>query len=298
MQTEQVRQRLSALYPDLTTELLPVVTQGDRFLTDPLYKIGGKALFLKELEHMLLEHKADIAVHSLKDVPADLPEGLTLSAICKRGDPYDTVVFNQHQEAQLSLLPKHALIGTASLRRRAQLLAYRPDLVVQNIRGNINSRLRKLDEGHYDALVLATVGLDRLSINQDVNPGANQYKTMELPSNIMLPAVGQGAIAIESRADDQHSALLVKPLHDSETFLCVSAERLIQAKLNAGCQTPLAAYAEINQYNHMNIKALVASEDGKEVVRVETQGKTTDYQVLAEQLVSQLIAMGAHKLMR
>ena len=291
-QTEQVRQRLSALYPDLTTELLPVVTQGDKFLAEPLYKIGGKALFLKELEHMLLEHKADIAVHSLKDVPADLPEGLTLSAICKRGNPYDTLVFNQRQEAHLSLLPKNALIGTASLRRKAQLLAYRPDLVVKNIRGNINSRLRKLDEEYYDALLLATAGLDRLGID------INQHKTMELPGNIMLPAVGQGAIAVESRADDQRSASLVKPLHDSETFLCVSAERLIQAKLNAGCQTPLAAYAEINQYNHMNIEALVASEDGKEVVRVETQGKTTDYQAMAEQLVKQLIAMGGERLVR
>lgn len=288
-QTERVKQALIHLHPQLTIEILPMVTEGDKFLASPLYSIGGKALFLKELEQALLNHQADIAVHSLKDMPTDLPEGLHIGAICRRDNPYDILAFKQQDRAtDLALLAQNAVIGTSSLRRKAQLLAYRPDLKIKDIRGNINSRLKKLNQQDYDALILAAAGLERLDIRQ--------HQIMPLPANIMLPAPGQGAIAIEHRTDDQQSAALIEPLNHTKTMLCVKAERIIQSSLGAGCQTPLAAYAQIDQHDHINIEALIASEDGQTIIRAETYGEAAQYETLSQQLAAQLISMGADKL--
>ena len=291
-QTRLVKQYLTELYPEQDIALLPMVTKGDQWLTEPLYKTGGKALFLKELEYALLHGQADIAVHSLKDVPASLPDGFILGPICERQHPWDSMVFHsRHRHGQLELLPKGAVIGTSSLRRKAQLLAYRPDLNIQFVRGNINTRLKKLEEEPYDALVLASAGLERLHMHQ--------YITMRLPEQIMLPAPGQGAIAIELRADNPELAELLAPLNHKETRQCVTAERLVQAGLGANCHTPVAAYALIHKIQNqhiMQLRAMVASEDGTQIVKAEASGSSAEYVALASQVLQQLTDMEADRL--
>lgn len=232
-QAEHIRDRLLALYPELTIELLKIVTKGDKILDTPLAKIGGKGLFVKELEQALYSGQADIAVHSLKDVPMQLPEGLTLGVYCKRASPTDAFVSNSYNS--IDELPQGAVVGTASLRRQCQIKAYRPDLQIKTLRGNVGTRLGKLDAGEYDAIILATSGLQRIELDARIRS--------ELDINTCLPAVGQGALAIECREDDSEILALLAPLNDDKARIRLIAERALNRHLEGGCQVPIAAFA-------------------------------------------------------
>lgn len=232
-QAEHIRDRLLALYPELTINLLKIVTKGDKILDTPLAKIGGKGLFVKELEQALYDGQADIAVHSLKDVPMQLPEGLTLGVYCKRAAPTDAFVSNTYQS--IDALPQGAIVGTASLRRQCQIKAYRPDLQIKSLRGNVGTRLAKLDAGDYDAIILATSGLQRIKLDARIRG--------ELDIDTCLPAVGQGALAIECRDNDANVLALLAPLNDDKARLRLIAERALNRHLEGGCQIPIAAYA-------------------------------------------------------
>ncbi|MGH8352531.1 MAG: hydroxymethylbilane synthase, partial [Pseudomonas sp.] len=235
-QAEHVKARLEQAHPGLRVSLVPMVSRGDKLLDAPLAKIGGKGLFVKELETALLEHQADIAVHSMKDVPMDFPDGLGLYCICEREDPRDAFVSNRY--ASLDALPAGSLIGTSSLRRQAQLLALRPDLQIQFLRGNVNTRLAKLDAGEYDAIILAAAGLLRLGFGSRIRASISVLDS--------LPAGGQGAVGIECRSADSEIQALLAPLHHRATALRVSAERALNKRLNGGCQVPIACYAELD----------------------------------------------------
>ncbi|MGP5336732.1 hydroxymethylbilane synthase [Psychrobacter maritimus] len=232
-QAEHIRDRLLALYPELTINLLKIVTKGDKILDTPLAKIGGKGLFVKELEQALYDKQADIAVHSLKDVPMELPEGLTLGVYCKRASPTDAFVSNTYHS--IDELPQGAVVGTASLRRQCQIKAYRPDLQIKTLRGNVGTRLGKLDAGEYDAIILATSGLQRIELDERIRS--------ELDIDICLPAVGQGALAIECREGDDEVLKLLAPLNDDKARIRLIAERALNRHLQGGCQVPIAAYA-------------------------------------------------------
>lgn len=234
-QANFIKDQLAALYPDLTINLLTLVTRGDKILDTPLAKIGGKGLFVKELEQALFDQTADIAVHSLKDVPMVLPEGLTLGAYCQRHAPTDAFVSNHYEH--LDKLPAKAVLGTSSLRRECQIKHYRPDLIIKSLRGNVGTRLAKLDNGEYDAIILATSGLERLGLNERIRH--------ELDRQISLPAVGQGALAIECRSDDEAVLSLLAPLNHWDTQLCVVAERAMNQTLEGGCQVPIAGFATL-----------------------------------------------------
>src|SRR5512139_2287512 len=236
-QAEHVRERLLSVHPGLRVELLPLSTQGDRILDVPLAKIGGKGLFVKELETAMLEGRADLAVHSMKDVPMDFPPELGLGAILAREDPHDAFVSNAY--ARLDDLPDGARVGTSSLRRQCQLRARRPDLRILDLRGNVNTRLRKLDEGEYDAIVLASAGLLRLGMGERIRA--------RIPATDSLPAVGQGAIGVEIRNDDAGLRALLAPLHDADCADCVSAERAMNRALQGGCQVPIAGFATVDE---------------------------------------------------
>lgn len=257
-QANHVKAELEAAHPQLRIELITFTTQGDKILDTPLAKIGGKGLFVKELEHAILEGRADIAVHSMKDVPMHFPEGLGLLAIGKREDPHDAFVSNHY--ASLASLPAGAIVGTSSLRRQCQLKHTRPDLVLKDLRGNVNTRLNKLDQGEYDALILASAGLKRLGFGQRIKEN--------IASPISLPAVGQGALGIEGRLNDDAIAKLVAVLNDHETDLCVTAERALNTQLQGGCQVPIAAYAK-QQGEKLWLRALVGSLDGKTLLKAE-----------------------------
>lgn len=232
-QAEHIRDRLLALYPKMTVNLLKIVTKGDKILDTPLAKIGGKGLFVKELEQALYSGQADIAVHSLKDVPMQLPEGLTLGVYCKRASPTDAFVSNSYNS--IDELPQGAVVGTASLRRQCQIKAYRPDLQIKTLRGNVGTRLGKLDAGEYDAIILATSGLQRIELDARIRS--------ELDINTCLPAVGQGALAIECREDDSEILALLAPLNDDKARIRLIAERALNRHLEGGCQVPIAAFA-------------------------------------------------------
>ena len=236
-QAEHIRDRLLALYPEMTINLLKIVTKGDKILDTPLAKIGGKGLFVKELEQALYDKQADIAVHSLKDVPMDLPEGLMLGVYCKRASPTDAFVSNTY--SSIDELPQGAVVGTASLRRQCQIKAYRPDLQIKTLRGNVGTRLSKLDAGEYDAIILATSGLQRIALDDRIRS--------ELDIDICLPAVGQGALAIECRADDADVLKLLAPLNDDKARIRLIAERALNRHLQGGCQVPIAAYAVLQK---------------------------------------------------
>lgn len=264
-QAEHVKARLQALYPDLEIQLLGMTTQGDRILDVTLNKIGGKGLFVKELETALAEGRADLAVHSLKDVPMHLPEGFALAAILQREDPRDALVSNHY--ASLEALPAGAVVGTSSLRRESQLRARFPHLVVKPLRGNVQTRLRKLDEGEFDAIVLAAAGLKRLGLTERIR--------LELSPEQSLPAVGQGALGIEIRADREDVLALLAPLNDAETAACVTAERAMSRALGGSCQVPLGGYAEL-QHGMLTLRAFVAEPDGRVVYTAQAQAPAAE----------------------
>jgi hydroxymethylbilane synthase len=287
-QTNWVVDQLKALDPDATFELHEIVTKGDRILDVTLSKVGGKGLFVKEIEQSLLDKETDLAVHSLKDMPAELPEGLVIGAIPKRVDPRDVLLSKDGKT--LDQLPQGALVGTSSLRRSAQLLAYRPDIQIESLRGNIDTRVRKLNEGNFDAIVLAAAGLERVNWNGSIS----QY----LPVEISLPAVGQGALAIECRADDEEMLALLKRFDHAPTRLAVTAERSFLHKLQGGCQVPLGAYATVEENAAqplITLTGLVAAPDGTQVFRHTASG--TDPIALGREVAEELLSRGAGEIL-
>ncbi len=287
-QAEHVAAALRRLEPGLEVELVGMVTQGDRILDSPLAKVGGKGLFVKELEQGMLEGRADLAVHSMKDVPMTLPEGLTLAAILTREDPRDAFVALRYDRP--ADLPAGAVVGTSSLRRAAQLRARFPDLQVADLRGNVNTRLRKLDEGHYEAIILAAAGLKRLGLGERI--------TRLLDPVESLPAIGQGAIGIECR--DEPGALrdLLGRLHDADTGVCVQAERAMNHALDGGCQVPIAGHAVLDERGEILLRGLVAEPDGSRVLRCEVSGPAADAEDLGRAAAVALLAQGAGDILR
>lgn len=286
-QANYVKDSLQQLYPDLTVELVPMVTKGDVILDSPLAKIGGKGLFVKELENALLNKEADIAVHSMKDVPMQFPEGLGLAVICKREDPRDAFVSNSYRT--FSELPRGAVVGTSSLRRQCQLKALRPDLDIRSLRGNVGTRLSKLDNGDYDAIILASAGLIRLGLADRI------ASFIEVEQS--LPAAGQGAVGIECRTDDVQVKQLLAPLADAETTCCVLAERAMNNHLQGGCQVPIGGYAVLQQ-GQLYLRALVGDVDGSQIIRAEGKSAVENADVLGVQIAEQLLAQGADKILQ
>ncbi|SFU19770.1 hydroxymethylbilane synthase [Kosakonia arachidis] len=285
-QAQYVKQRLEVSHPGLTVELVPMVTRGDVILDTPLAKVGGKGLFVKELELALLENRADIAVHSMKDVPVDFPEGLGLVTICERDDPRDAFVSNRY--ASLDEMPHGSIVGTSSLRRQCQLAERRPDLVIRSLRGNVGTRLSKLDNGEYDAIILAVAGLNRLGLASRVR--------MALPPEISLPAVGQGAVGVECRLDDTRTRTLLEPLNHKDTAVRVKAERAMNTHLEGGCQVPIGSYAELIN-GEIWLRGLVGSPDGSIQVRGERRGKPEDAEQLGISLAEELLVNGARAIL-
>ncbi|RZQ52961.1 hydroxymethylbilane synthase [Pseudoalteromonas phenolica] len=285
-QAEFVKAELERFHSDLTVELVPMSTQGDIILDTPLAKIGGKGLFVKELEQAMLDGRADIAVHSMKDVPVEFPEGLELNTICEREDPRDAFVSNKYKS--LDKLPQGAVVGTSSLRRQCQVRALRPDLDIRDLRGNVNTRLAKLDNGDYDAIILAAAGLLRLEM-----PG--RIADFIEPET-SLPANGQGAVGIECRSDDERVKALLVPLEHTETRIRVLAERAMNRRLEGGCQVPIGAYALVNG-EQVHIRGLVGAVDGSEILRDEVSGSVENAEQLGVQLAEQLLAQGADKIL-
>lgn len=285
-QAQYVKERLEANHPGLTVELVPMVTRGDVILDTPLAKVGGKGLFVKELELALLENRADIAVHSMKDVPVDFPEGLGLSTICERDDPRDAFVSNSYNS--LDELPAGSIVGTSSLRRQCQLAAQRPDLVIRSLRGNVGTRLSKLDNGEYDAIILAVAGLKRLGLGERVR--------VALSPETSLPAVGQGAVGIECRLDDAHTRALLQPLNHADTAVRVKAERAMNTRLEGGCQVPIGSYAELVD-GEIWLRALVGAPDGSTMVRGERRGNPADAEQLGISLAEELLNNGARAIL-
>jgi len=279
-QAEYVKARLEQAHPGLKVSLVPMVSRGDKLLDAPLAKIGGKGLFVKELETALLENEADIAVHSMKDVPMDFPEGLGLFCICEREDPRDAFVSNAYDN--LEALPPGSVVGTSSLRRQAQLLARRPDLKIQFLRGNVNTRLAKLDAGEYDAIILAAAGLIRLGFAGRIRASIGVDDS--------LPAGGQGAVGIECRSADREIHALLAPLHHAETAARVTAERALNKRLNGGCQVPIACYALLED-GQLWLRGLVGQPDGALLLRAE--GRGSEAEALGVQVAEQLLAQGA-----
>lgn len=284
-QAEYVKANLLKHHPQLTVELVTFTTQGDKILDTPLAKIGGKGLFVKELEQAMLAGDADLAVHSMKDVPMECPEGLAITTICEREDPTDAFVSNHF--ASLEALPLGAIVGTSSLRRQCQLRALRSDLEIRDLRGNVGTRLGRLDNGEYDAIILASAGLKRLGLEQRIAQSLTQ----------LLPAVGQGAVGIEARSNDAELLALLAPLHHLPTALCVQAERAMNRRLQGGCQVPIAGFATLDN-QQLTLNALVGSLDGQSVLRYQAQ--TTDLQAveqLGETVAEGLLAQGADKVL-
>jgi hydroxymethylbilane synthase len=285
-QAEHVAAELKKAHPGLEVELLGMSTQGDKILDTPLAKIGGKGLFIKELEQGMLEGSADIAVHSMKDVPVELPEGLHLPVIMQREDPRDAFVSNSYKS--IDELPKGAVVGTASMRRQSQLLEARPDLQIKTLRGNVNTRLRKLDDGEYDAIILATAGLVRLEFDQRI--------TARIGPEQSLPAIGQGAVGIECRSDDEEINALIAPLHDQHTAYCVTAERAMNHRLNGGCQVPIAGYAMLESGN-LWLRGLVGEPDGSRIIRGEVEGTVDEAEEMGVGLAERLLEWGADEIL-
>lgn len=303
-QAEFVKAELNRLYPDIEIELNKIKTTGDKILDVPLAQVGGKGLFVKEIEEALLGDKADIAVHSMKDVPTEFPEGLHLAVICEREDPRDAFISgiqdfrpNESPEAtkfkikNFQSIPKGAKIGTSSLRRACQLLSLRPDLKIEQLRGNLETRLRKLDEGRFDAIILAAAGVIRL--------GLEKRMTEILPFEISLPAIGQGAVGIECRIDDEFINKVIAPLDHMETAVCVKAERAFLKKLEGGCQVPIAAYARIGQIARTSLvlDGLVGSITGDRIIKGHIEGKAEDAEQLGVALAEDVLSQGAKEIL-
>lgn len=286
-QAEFIKSELERRHDDLDVELVKIKTQGDKILDVPLAKIGGKALFVKELEEAMLDGRADLAVHSMKDVPMEFPEGLGLVAICEREDPTDAFISNDYEN--VDALPHGAVVGTASLRREAQLRAYRPDLEIRTLRGNVNTRLAKLDAGDYQAIVLASSGLKRLGFHDRI-----RYC---LPDSISLPAVGQGALGIECRLNDAELISMLEPLDHRDSSDRVKAERALNRRLQGGCQVPIAAYALLEDNDMLWLRGLVGAVDGTQVFRVEGRAPRSEGERLGRELAEDLLALGADKVL-
>jgi hydroxymethylbilane synthase len=286
-QAQHVAQRLSDAHPGLRVELVKMTTRGDKLLDAPLAKVGGKGLFVKELEQGLLEGRADIAVHSMKDVPVDFPEGLRLGAILEREDPRDALVSIRH--ASFQALPPHAKIGTSSLRRQCQIRERIPACLILNLRGNVNSRLDKLDRGEFDAIVLAAAGLKRLGLGERI--------TEFLSPSVSLPAIGQGAIGVECRGGDERVERLIQVLHDPDTAERIAAERAMNERLQGGCQVPIAGYAELDG-DLLRLRGLVGTPDGRLAIRGEIQGPRADARQLGVALAEELLGRGADRILR
>ena len=285
-QAEHIRDRLSALYPQTEVSILGMTTQGDQILNVSLSKIGGKGLFVKELETALEDGRADLAVHSLKDVPMVLPDGFALAAIGEREDPHDAFVSNLHES--LDSLPAGSVVGTSSLRRESQLRARYPHLVIEPLRGNVQTRLRKLDEGQYAAIILAAAGLKRLGLESRIR--------RTISSEDSLPAVGQGALGIECRADRLDVIEMLKPLHHADTAACVLAERAMSRTLNGSCQVPLGGFAEVRE-GRLFMRGFVASTDGMTMMRAEADGSIEEPEALGRRIAEELLAKGAGKIL-
>ncbi len=285
-QAEYVKAALQQAHPGLKVELVKMVTQGDKILDTPLAKVGGKGLFVKELETGMLQDEADIAVHSMKDVPVEFPDGLHLATICPREDPRDAFVSNSF--STFDALPEGARIGTSSLRRQCQLRSLRPDLQILDLRGNVNTRLKKLDDNQYDAIILAASGLIRLGFQQRIR----EFLAIE----ISLPAIGQGAVGIECRINDQHIHELLAPLNDKNTHIRVTAERAMNCRLEGGCQVPIAGYAELDG-GELWLRGLVGRPDGAHVIRGEIIGKANQAKTLGTSLANDLLARGAREIL-
>ncbi|GIU43809.1 porphobilinogen deaminase [Shewanella sairae] len=281
-QAEFVKAELEKIHEGLTVELLPMSTKGDIILDTPLAKVGGKGLFVKELEVAMLEGQADIAVHSMKDVPVEFPEGLGLEVICEREDPRDAFVSNTYKT--IEDLPQGAVVGTSSLRRQCQIRAARPDLVIKDLRGNVGTRLAKLDAGNYDAIILAAAGLKRLKLEERIASFISAEQS--------LPANGQGAVGIECRTDDARVKALLAPLEHTETRMRVTAERAMNTRLEGGCQVPIGAYAEIDG-DTLSLRGLVGNPDGSQIITASSTGSTADAEKLGVALAEELLEKGA-----
>ncbi len=286
-QAEFIKSQLEQAHPGLEVELLGMKTRGDVILDTPLAKVGGKGLFVKELEVAMLENRADIAVHSMKDVPVEFPEGLELNVICEREDPRDAFVSNHF--ACVDDLPQGGVLGTCSLRRQAQIRARRPDLKIVDLRGNVNSRLAKLDAGQFDAIILAASGLKRLGFDARIKRAMTPEES--------LPAVGQGALGIECRTDDTKTKALLQTLSDPVTTWRLTAERALNARLQGGCQVPIAGYAELID-EEIWLRGLVAQPDGQRIVSGEVRGHRDQAQQLGITLAERLLADGADEILK
>ena len=286
-QAEHVKARLEAAHPGLIVTLVPMVSRGDKLLDSPLSKIGGKGLFVKELETALLDNEADIAVHSMKDVPMDFPEGLGLFCICEREDPRDAFVSNTFPS--LEALPAGSVVGTSSLRRQAQLLTRRPDLQIRFLRGNVNTRLAKLDAGEYDAIILAAAGLIRLGFEDRI--------TSTISVDDSLPAGGQGAVGIECRSADSEIHALLVPLHHEDTATRVVAERALNKHLNGGCQVPIACYAVL-EGDQVWLRGLVGDPDGSRLLSSQARAPRHDAEALGVQVAEDLLRQGADEILK
>jgi hydroxymethylbilane synthase len=285
-QAEHVKSRLLALNPDLIVELVTFTTKGDIILDTPLAKIGGKGLFVKELEVAMLEGDADIAVHSMKDVPMEFPEGLELGVILERENPTDAFVSNNFKT--LEDLPQGAIVGTSSLRRQCQLQNLRPDLIIRSLRGNVQTRLSKLDSGEFDAIILASAGLLRLEMDSRIA----QY----LKPEVSLPAGGQGAVGIELRSNDEETLALLKPLQHDTTAYRVTAERAMNRRLEGGCQVPIACYA-VESNGELWLRGLVGSVDGKQMLTAEYRAPVAEAEALGIKAAEDLLGQGADKIL-
>ncbi|GHF88796.1 hydroxymethylbilane synthase [Thalassotalea marina] len=286
-QAEYVKERLEHFHPELNVELVPMVTKGDVILDTPLAKVGGKGLFVKELEVAMLEKRADIAVHSMKDVPVEFPEGLGLEVICPREDPRDAFVSNTIKS--LDELPQGAIVGTSSLRRQCQLKAMRPDLDIRDLRGNVNTRLAKLDAGEYDAIILAAAGLIRLEMPDRI--------AQFIEPEVLLPANGQGAVGIECRTDDDTVKALLAPLACQTTKVRVLAERAMNRKLEGGCQVPIGSYATIEN-DTVYLRGLVGAIDGSKIISDDISGSVNDAENLGVRLAESLLSQGADSILK
>ena len=286
-QAEHVAASLREAFPGLRTELVKMTTRGDKILDAPLAKLGGKGLFVKELEQGMLDGEADIAVHSMKDVPIEFPMGLRLAAILKREDPRDALVSNRY--TTFAALPPNAKIGTSSLRRQCQIKARFPHCEIVSLRGNVNTRLEKLDAGEFDAIVLAAAGLKRLGFGDRI--------TESLPPETSLPSMGQGAIGIECREGDSQLLECLHHLHDDDTAARVTAERAMNERLQGGCQVPIAGYAELDG-NQLTLRGLVGAPDGSQIIRAEISGPREEGRSLGYALAEELLDKGARQILR
>lgn len=285
-QARYIQRCLTLYHPGLTVRLTPMVTRGDIILDTPLAKVGGKGLFVKELEMAMLEQRADIAVHSMKDVPVTFPSGLGLVTICQRDNPLDAFVSNHF--ASVDALPHGAVVGTSSLRRQCQLKARRPDLRIHSLRGNVGTRLAKLDSGEYAAIILAAAGLNRLGLSQRIR--------YVIPAEESLPAVGQGAIGIECRLSDHHTIRMLSALNHEDTSVCVIAERAMNLRLEGGCQVPIGSYALLEGDN-LWLRGMVGAPDGNQIVRGERHGVRTDAERMGISLAEELLDRGGRDIL-